>query len=107
MTSKHAGWRTAPHRYLLAAGVAMACALPAQADAVTDWNAVAGSPQVLPRFGGPQFQYRAMAVVQIAVHDALNMIQPRYETYGNLPAAAAGASPMPRSRRRRGSPCSG
>lgn len=68
-------------------------ALPglARADAVTDWNATAGS--VAPRFGAPQQQSRAMAIVQIAVHDALNSIDPRYESYAVVPAASASASP--------------
>jgi hypothetical protein len=34
-----------------------------------------------------------MAIVQIAVHDALNSIQARYQSYNALPAAASGASP--------------
>ena len=63
----------------------------ARADAVTDWNATAGS--VAPRFGGPQQQSRAMAMAQIAVHDALNAINPRYESYAVVPAASASASP--------------
>ena len=94
MTSLHAARRAVPYRYLLPAalGLALVIALPAKADSVTDWNGIAGSPVVLPRFGGAQLQYRAMAIVQVAVHDALNTIQPRYETYSNLPAAASGAS---------------
>ena len=56
----------------------------ARADAVTDWNATAGT--VAPRFGGPQQQSRAMAMVQIAVHDALNAINPRYASYAVQPA---------------------
>jgi len=63
----------------------------ARADAVTDWNATAGS--VAPRFGGPQQQSRAMAIVQVAIHDALNSIDPRYESYAVVPAASASASP--------------
>ena len=61
------------------------------ADAVTDWNATAGT--VAPRFGAPQQQSRAMAIVQIAIHDALNSIDPRYESYAVVPAAGASASP--------------
>ena len=40
---------------------------PARADVVTEWNAVLEA--VSPRFGGPQQQSRAQAMVQIAVHD--------------------------------------
>ena len=82
-----------PHLWLLAAAVGCAIALPVQADSVTDWNAVASSPTVLPRFGGPQQQYRAMAIVQIAVHDALNSISPRFQRYTTVSPAGAGASP--------------
>ncbi len=64
---------------------------PAAADVVTDWNAVA--EVVAPRFGGPQQQTRVQAMVQIAVHDALNTIEPRYERYTYLGLANPGASP--------------
>jgi len=47
---------------------------------------------VAPRFGGPQQQARVMAIASIAVHDALNTIDSRYDTYNALPAAASGAS---------------
>ena len=63
----------------------------AQADAVTEWNDIAeravqvGSP--------PPVQFRILAIAQIAVHDALNAVAPRYETYTAQPPAAAGASP--------------
>ena len=63
----------------------------AVADIVTDWNLVL--ELVAPRFGGPQQQSRAQAMVQLAVHDALNAIDPRYERYTSIGAAAPGASP--------------
>lgn len=62
-----------------------------RADTVTDWNELLDS--VAPRYGGPQQQSRAQAMVQIAVHDALNTIEPRYVTYVDLTAADANASP--------------
>lgn len=80
-----------PRRWLLACALALAVAGTAQADAVTDWNATAGS--VAPRFGPPQQQARAMAIVQIAVHDALNSIDRRYDAYTVVPAANPAASP--------------
>lgn len=80
-------------RWRLSAAIALVVALPAQADSVTDWNAVAAGPAVLARFGGPPQQARAMAIVQIAVHDALNSIDARYQTYNAMPPAGAGASP--------------
>lgn len=86
--------RHPPYRWPLFAFLPLAIALPAHADAVTDWNAlVASGPVVAPRFGSPQQQSRMLAIVSIAVHDALNSIDPRYDTYSPLPGAAAGASP--------------
>ncbi len=82
-----------PRRRRLAAALAFAVALPVQADSVTDWNALASSGAVLPRFGGAQPQTRAMAIVQIAVHDALNSIDARFDPYNDVPPAAPGASP--------------
>ena len=64
---------------------------PATADIVTDWNAIAEA--VAPRFGGPQPQSRAQAMVQIAVHDALNAIDPRYASYTGLGVVSSSASP--------------
>jgi hypothetical protein len=64
---------------------------PANADVVTDWNAIAEA--VAPRFGGPQQQSRVLAIAQIAVHDALNAIKPRYARYTEFGRADRGASP--------------
>ncbi len=75
----------------LALLVALAAPGPANADVVTDWNAVAET--VAPRFGGPQQQSRVQAMVQIAVHDALNSIEPRYARYSGLDPADLAASP--------------
>ena len=68
-------------------------ALPgaAMADVVTNWVAV--SEAVAPRFGGPQQQSRAQAMVQIAVHDALNAIVARYARYAWTGPVALSASP--------------
>jgi len=71
---------------------ALTLSAPANADVVTDWNAIA-SEVVAPRFGGPPPQTRGLAIVQIAVHDALNAIQPRYERYASAGRADPGASP--------------
>jgi hypothetical protein len=81
-------------RLAIACGLAIAAAAGvAQADVVTDMNAVVSSPPVAPRFGGPQQQSRAIAMIQIAVHDALNAIDRRYDTYSVVPTASANASP--------------
>jgi len=77
----------------LACALALVLAGQARADVVTDWNAVVTGPLVAPRFGGPQQQTRAVAMVQIAVHDALNSIDRRYETYDVVPTANASANP--------------
>ena len=63
----------------------------AAADVVTNWNVVAEI--VAPRFGGPQQQSRVQAMMHVAVHDALNSIEPRYERYTGLRLAVSDASP--------------
>lgn len=66
-------------RAALAVGciIALCASGLARADAVTDWNTVANQNTPLPL----PAKLRALAMVQIAVHDALNYIDPRYETY--------------------------
>jgi len=76
---------------LLACGVSLAIANPAFADAVTEWNLKTGT--VIGFTGGPPLQTRAYAMVQIAVHDALNAIDPRYKSYTKIGAFSPGASP--------------
>ena len=79
---------------VVAAGLVCAALLipsSSRADTVTDWNALLDS--IVPRFGGPQQHERARAIVQIAVHDALNTVESRYETYTDLAAADPSASP--------------
>lgn len=63
----------------------------AAADVVTDWNAVV--EDVSARFGGPQQQSRVQAMAQIAVHDALNLVEPRYAPYAASGPAHRSASP--------------
>jgi hypothetical protein len=59
------------------------------ADAVTDWNAFIDTlpPQ------HPAARSRIEAMMQVAVHDALNSIEPRYESYSDLPRVRRSASP--------------
>jgi VCPO second helical-bundle domain len=86
------GRHTARHWHLCVLLLsALILPLSAHADVVTDWNAIADA--VAPRFGAPQQQSRALAIVQIAVHDALNAIAPRYARYTNIGLAQPGASP--------------
>jgi hypothetical protein len=63
----------------------------ARADVVTTWVAVAEF--VAPRYGGPQQQTRAFAMIQISVHDALNTIQGRYQRYAATGPLSPSASP--------------
>ncbi|MFS8064433.1 MAG: vanadium-dependent haloperoxidase, partial [Luteimonas sp.] len=76
---------------LLACGLSLAIANPAWADAVTDWNATFDA--AAPAFGAPPQRAYLGAMVQIAVHDALNSIDRRYETYDVVPTANPNASP--------------
>ena len=73
---------------LLAA--ALAASPAALADAVTDWNAFADS---LTTLGPPPVRARATAIMHVAIHDALNSIEPKYGSYAKVPRARKGASP--------------
>jgi hypothetical protein len=73
--------------------LAAALLLPvsAYADSVTDWSAFAD--QVIAGAGAPPQQIRVLAMTQVAVHDALNSINPRYRTYTVVGAVNPNASP--------------
>ena len=60
----------------------------ARADTVTDWNATAAA---LP-IAAPPVHARVMAAMHGAIYDAINSIEPRYETYRFPVEAPAGAS---------------
>jgi hypothetical protein len=64
--------------------VVFSVAAPARADVITQWN-----EQVLA-LGGAS---RTLAMVQVAMFDAINAIQPRYRSYLDLPAAPEAALP--------------
>ena len=67
--------------------------LPAQVrtDVVTDWNLT--MLQAAAAAGlNPQRQQRVAAMVQAAVHDAVNSVTPRYEAYAVRVSLSAGAS---------------
>lgn len=92
----------------LAAAIALVClgwAPPVHASAVTDWHGITlrcvfGGPTPANR-GGPT-GYLDLALVQLAVHDAVQAIEGRYEAYhyrnpdmlgrGSVEAAAAAAA---------------
>lgn len=70
-------------------------ALPAQAgDVVTEWNQQAVTLTLLPASAlAPVQQTRVMAIVHVAVHDAVNGITGDYETYLSPGPAPENASP--------------
>lgn len=71
--------------------LALAPAGSAMADAVIDWNLNAND--VIGAVGAPPQQFRVFAMVQIAVHDALNAIEPRYRSYTTIGPGNPDASP--------------
>lgn len=79
-----------------AAALCAAAWMPlAQADAVIDWNARAGSAAVAACYApvfDPFHESRLYAMAHIAIHDALNAIQRRTTPYAYDAAAPAGAS---------------
>ena len=78
-------------RFALAALALAACVIDAKADVITDWNAKAGELVVESKLGTPP-AVRAMAIVQTAVHEAVNAITGRYPSNGIQLAPAQGAS---------------
>ncbi|HEU4390983.1 MAG TPA: vanadium-dependent haloperoxidase [Blastocatellia bacterium] len=87
--------RATPHVRSEAAGASMFTAQITRAsDVVTEWNQQAITLTLLPASAltGAQ-QARAMAIVQVAVHDAVNGITKKYETYLSPGPAADNTSP--------------
>ena len=78
-----------PRRAVLVAALTAALPLAAHAQAVVDWSLAATETPA----GGPPQRARIEAMASLAVHDALNAIDPRYESYAVVPAAPPGASP--------------
>ncbi|MGA9583221.1 MAG: vanadium-dependent haloperoxidase [Allosphingosinicella sp.] len=82
--------------WLLASGAALAAATPASADTVCEWidyaqavGTAASPPPDSPRTGEHD---RAQTQVAIAMFEALNAIDRRYESYLGMAPAAPGAS---------------
>jgi len=76
-------------------GVASGARATAGANPVNDWNAVAGAAAragCLSPTNDPLHEARMYAIAHIAVHDALNAIDRRYEPYAYDALAPAGAS---------------
>ena len=72
----------------LALAVALCHPTPARADAVLDWNAIAVAAAVTNPFN----QTRIVAIAQLAVFEAVNTIERRYEPYLGTVVAPPGAS---------------
>ncbi len=75
------------------------------ADVVTDWNVVVRARRRRAS-AARNSKSRVEAMVQIAVHDALNAIDPRYERYTASARLPLARRPTPRSPRRHGGRCS-
>ena len=81
---------------LLAAAAALAFARPAAADTVTDWwdfgNRIAQTASGLSGLPGTPDQQRAQTRATLAMFEAVNAIDRRYESYLHVPAGDPGAS---------------
>jgi hypothetical protein len=69
---------------------ALFAALPARADVITDWNRIAVPIVTAYYLNAPG--YREMAMVHIAMFQAVNTIEPRYQPYGARLEPQPGAS---------------
>jgi hypothetical protein len=94
-----------PIRTIVLSGVIATCpfvamAAPARMDEVTHWNQVA-TDATAAAHTDPLTESRLLAMLHVAMHDAINGVEPRYERYvstksetrgGSAPAAAAVAA---------------
>jgi hypothetical protein len=64
--------------------------VPAGADVVTDWNAVARNPLYSVPRSGPS-SILDLAMMHVAMHDAIQAIQGRFQTYSGLLPASEGS----------------
>ncbi|MCA1850561.1 MAG: vanadium-dependent haloperoxidase, partial [Acidobacteria bacterium] len=91
--------RESPAGRTAAATRSLSAAPAAQAsDPVTEWNREAArltlsTPPAIPAALAPVEQTRVMAIIQVAVHDAVNGITGEYATYLSPGPAPANASP--------------
>ena len=83
-------WRTLAAAVLTTGFVAAPAA--AVDDPILEWNDIARTYIVVPALS-PVQQTRAMAIVHVAMHDAVNAITRDYARYQAGPPAPAGASP--------------
>jgi hypothetical protein len=66
---------------------------PLRADAVTDWNAITLATLAAMNEARPSPSSRTLAIVHIAIYDAVNSIEHRFSPYAVDAEAARGASP--------------
>lgn len=90
-------WRAvlkAPLAVLMAGVLAnLGCSFIAHAGPVTDWNTIVTDHVAANQ--DPATQTHTLAIVHIAMHDALNAVDPRYEPYaytGSAPEASVAAA---------------
>ncbi|HSD38528.1 MAG TPA: vanadium-dependent haloperoxidase [Rhodocyclaceae bacterium] len=83
-------WRRGFLAFLLVPAMLVPAA--SQADVVTDWNQIA-IKTVLENPPGSLFSVRNLAIVHLAVHDAVNAVDRRYQPYLVDTKAATGTSP--------------
>ncbi|HXJ60687.1 MAG TPA: vanadium-dependent haloperoxidase [Verrucomicrobiae bacterium] len=76
----------------LALTIVVSLTRTARPDAVTDWNGIATTAAAAP-VQNAIVQSRTYAMTHAAIHDALNAIEHRYETYAFDAQAVIGASP--------------
>jgi len=79
-------------RITAAAALPLLAAASLRADEVLRWNRVATDAAARARTD-PFTESRALAILHLAVHDAVNSVDRRYATYGPALPAAKGASP--------------
>ena len=97
MSTPNTSARSAGAARILPAAVLALCAIavPGTANAgdpVLEWNEIARKLIVVPALS-PVQQTRAMAIVQVAVHDAVTAVTGAYEQYRPSAPAPPGASP--------------
>ena len=84
---------------ILAAATSLAAATPASADSVADWwdfaNRVSNAAGVQSGMGTPE-NSRAVSRTALAMFEAVNAIDRRYQSYLNFPASDSSASVVTR-----------
>src|SRR5262245_26704319 len=68
-----------------------ALTMPAQADVISDWNATAEAIQLEQEIGGPP-SARTLAILHVAMFEAVNAVDHRYTPYRLNLTAEPGAS---------------